>query len=232
MKNNQKSVTILCTLSLLISSCAPVYLPPAANIPQFSEKGETQIATHVGTNGIDVQGAHSLTNSFALMGDISLNIAPSETNSHFYGEIAGGFFKPTENILRLSAYGGLGFGDSKGESSWTFNGTVITDQAAASLFRAFLQANVGVSSQVVDFSLATRAIYLRVSYKEKDNQPVPSDPVYGFLIEPVLSLGLGSSRIKAVAQVGLSLPLSQEIDFEYNPILMSIGLQFNLKKGD
>lgn len=219
-------------LSFLFGSCAPVYLPPAAHIPQFSKKGETQIAVHAGTNGADLQAAHSLGNSFALMGTFSTNLGTGETNQHIYGEIAGGFFKPTESIVRLSAYGGFGMGTATGESSWTFNGSVITDQASASLYRAFIQGNTGVSSGIVDFGLATRLVFIGVSYSEKNFNPVPPETVTGFLVEPVLSLGLGSPVIKAVGQFGLSLPIEEQIDFEYNPILISLGLQFSLPTDD
>lgn len=87
--------------------------------------------------------------------------------------------------------------------------------------RFFVQPSIGVNYEHIELSLASRLVYLELKQEQSSQS--------AFFVEPVGTLKVGSKRIKAVSQLGLSLPLNEEeVNFYYQPFLMSIGLHVSL----
>src|SRR5687767_1839211 len=69
-RSNMKNFFLIALVALIFSACAPVYVPNSRNSPMFTKAGEFQGSIQFG-NGIDAQGAVSVTNHIGLMGNFS-----------------------------------------------------------------------------------------------------------------------------------------------------------------
>jgi hypothetical protein len=95
-------------LLLVASSCAPVYVPNVRNSPLFSKAGEFQGSVQFG-NGLDLQGAVSVTNHIGVMANYSF----AERNKNNYDpddELGYHYHKFLE--------GGLGYYENQG--NWCY----------------------------------------------------------------------------------------------------------------
>ncbi len=230
MKIRKKSF-FLGVLLVVLGSCAPIYFPPAAHVPQLTVAGESQAGIMFGFNGLDLQGAYALTDHQAMMGTVSLglgNNSSSDKTNHAYGEVAYGLYT-APGIGRFGVYGGLGAGYGQGESTWYFNGNPITSWAKGTYIRPFIQGNAGLSTGVFDLGLNLRMPWVLITYSESKNNSVPSN-ANALMMEPVLYTGVGWGPVKVYLQGGLAFPLQNQINFEYQPFIFSLGLNMHFYK--
>jgi hypothetical protein len=205
-------------LFIVFSSCAPAYVPNAINSPMFSNKGEVQASVHYGIAGLDPQVSYAITDHLGVMmnGSFADRTDSTSTNyhKHHFFEAGVGYYQKIGLIGRFEAYGGGGFGKLSAHQDvgfWVSNAEVNT-------MRFFVQPAIGLSTEVFDGSIATRLVALNMKQDSLSNT--------GLLVEPVITAKVGYRWVKAVFQFGISLPLNDEqIDFTYQPILFSIGLQ-------
>ena len=219
MKTN--SIFYLVSIVLVLGSCAPAYVPNVINSPMLSEKMDLNIAGYTGTAGYDLQGAFAITDNIGIMVNGSFADRTSDsTNSyhkHVFLEAGPGYFTKVGNSGIVEIYGGFGIGnvDSYYESS------VFTNYANATISRIYLQPGVGFISDFFDGSFTSRFALVNI------NQDQISET--GLFVEPALTGKLGYKWVKFTGQLGFSVPLNpDDIHFEYQPIMISIGLQINL----
>lgn len=223
-----KSVIIFLYLSvlLIISSCAPAYIPNVVNAPMLTNKGEFQASVHFGASGFNPQVAYAITNHFGIMANASFIDMTSDTSStsEFYYknsffEAGPGYYTNFGSRFKFGLYGGAGFGKINGD----YENEIWTSRADVQLNRFFIQPTVGMTSKIFDIGLSSRLVVVTF------NQD--SDKNTGIMIEPALTAKLGWDHIKAVGQIGLSYPLNSEsINFQYQIGLISLGIQANFGK--
>ena len=101
---------------VFLSSCAPVYIPNAVNVPLNSNKGELQIGGYAGSNGFDLQTSYAITKEIAVMlNGSTMNRTDDSTSSyhkHGFGEAAMGYYNSFDQAGRFEIFAGYGVGSS------------------------------------------------------------------------------------------------------------------------
>lgn len=221
---------LLITTLILATACAPVYVPSVPNVPQLTGHGDWQASAYMGTNGIDAQGSYAITENSAVMAAISGPIVDeTNKNRHLYVEGAYGLFNRTPSQLRMSVFAGTGWGIARGDADFTVNGTTYNRVNEGQYWKPFLQGNIGLHTDLLDIGLTTRAALVAFQFAEFDGQPV-EEALASVMIEPNLYLAFGWRTVKVAAYGGLSLPMQENLAFEYNPFMLGLGLQFTLAK--
>ncbi|MBN2486455.1 MAG: hypothetical protein JXB34_10820 [Bacteroidales bacterium] len=204
-----------------VFSCTPAYIPNVVNTPLLTEKNDLNLATYTGTSGFDLQGSYALTDNIGLMINSSMsNRANDSTDNyhrHAFFEVAPGYYTNYGRIGVVEVYGGYGHG-------WVdsyYSNSYFLSYSKANVSRFFIQPGMGLTTHIFDGIASVRLVYVSIF---QDNI---SD--YGVFFEPVLTGKLGYKYLKFVGQMGFSMPvLSKEINFEYQPFLVSFGVQINL----
>jgi hypothetical protein len=224
MKTKKKIIFHALALMLIINGCAPAYVPNVINTPLLSNKGEIQAALHTGASGTDPQFAYAITDNIGIMLNGSFANRTSDTTADFHKhqfvELGTGYYTNFGERGRFETFGGFGYGKLQAE----FNNSLWNSTSDVNSSRLFIQPSIGVTTNMFDGSLSSRIVMV--------NMHQASNKSTGYFIEPVLTGKVGSRYVKAVFQFGLSLPLNSEnIAFNYQPFLFSIGLQGYLFKG-
>jgi hypothetical protein len=211
---------LILVLTLLLSSCAPEYIPNVINTPLLHNKGELQVSASAGISGFDPQAAYAVTDNFGLMLNASFSNRSSNTGSDFHKhnfvEFGLGYYKVFEEYFCFEVYGGGGFGNNQGKYT---TGWGISESNNEST-RFFVQPAIGISTEFVDLALASRLAQLSIHSDEGHFRDL--------YIEPALVLKLGYQYLKFITQVGFSVPINDNFEIDYQPFIFSIGLQANL----
>ncbi|MCD4770265.1 MAG: hypothetical protein K8R35_08870 [Bacteroidales bacterium] len=203
---------------LIISGCAPMYVPNVVNSPLLSNKGEVQTAIYGGTSGFDPQLAYAVTDNIGIMLNGSFQDQTSDTTDNFHKhqfvELGAGYYKKISEIYRIEVFGGFGLGELQAydESSIFVSHSDVTSN------RIFIQPAIGLTTKYADLGFASRFVVLNAKQGSiKSSRP---------FIEPTLSVRAGSKYVKAVFQLGYSVPLYYDniYNINYQPLLFSIGL--------
>jgi hypothetical protein len=143
-------------LALILSSCAPIYVPNIRNSPMFTKGGEVQIVGQVG-NGIDGQAAVSITKNIGVIA--SYNYIDRESGDpdsdddflrHTFAEGGIGYFENKEtNFFEIF----VGYGQGEGFSSGNFFGI---ENATGRYERYFIQPAFGFNQKTVHVSFVPR----------------------------------------------------------------------------
>jgi len=214
----RKNVIFFIAIIIAINSCAPAYVPNVINTPLLSNKGEIQAAIHTGVSGTDPQLAYALTDNIGVMLNGSFANRTSDStddfHKHQFAELGLGYYTKIGESGRFETFGGGGLGNLQAK----FDNTVWNTYADVNSYRFFIQPTIGASTNIFDGSFSSR--FVMVNLKQNSISST------GFFVEPVLTGKIGYKYVKAVIQLGFSLPLnSKNIDFYYQPFLFSIGLQ-------
>ncbi len=231
-----KRIGIAVLGGILLLSCAPVYIPNAVHSPLFSEKGEIDFSGDIGSNGVDAQFAISPVNHFALMLNGSyMNDTPDDTSYqdyhwHLYGEAGAGYYMRFGSVLRFEAFAGFGMGEAETLDEYTFFETDQSILAKGYYQRAFIQPAIGAVTPIFEGGLALRMCYVHFSrFVANDEEAVIEEEVQedNVFLEPVLYARIGWKWIKFQIQGGFSYPVSKEIVFAHQPLLLSMGIHFH-----
>jgi hypothetical protein len=235
MKKNGLIVVVL--VSLIISSCSPLYVPSTRNAALFRDAGEFQGSLHFG-QGIDAQAAVSVSKHIGLMGGynyVSRNTADdsdSDYIKHTSWEGAVGYYENSDKIVYefFGGYGrgeGTAFGDYFGVSNARANGTYA---------KLFIQPSVGSNHRIFNWIVTARVSHIDFdniySFDETTQAALPPknpDPV--LFIEPSFTgrVFFGKSPIYSQFQAGFSYTTQGETVFDYEPFHFSFG--FGLRLG-
>lgn len=222
--NHFLAITVVAVL--LLPGCAILYVPPAAQTPQFQQRGDFHGAIATGINGFDFQGAYAPLNGLGTWGSLSLQGGHND-HHHTYGEVAAGWFLPSSNALVLGVYGGIGLGSARGENTWIFNGSQQTEIAHGTYVRPFLQGNIGAHTDIVDVGLAFRAAHVTMKFEDNSTGSLPTTSSSNFL-EPIFYLGIGPVPVKFTLQAGWSYLQDYRSDFDFQPFIFSLGVSVDL----
>jgi len=218
---------------LIATSCAPVYVPNARNAPMFKEGGEMQLNAQLsGTRGYEAQAGVAVSNHVGIISNIAYAKSSSTTEDddyfrHSFFEGGIGYFDNSEKFA-FEVYAGYG----KGRGTVDGDFEIFDDpdggevRVRSRYQRFFIQPAIGSNHRrifnwtgvlrmsVVDFTSFT---------SDGVEADLNADPV--LFIEPAFigKLNFGQTGIYANFQAGLSFP-RQEIDFDYEPVFVSIGL--------
>jgi len=222
MKPRTLSFLLFVSLILLLNSCAPAYVPNVLNAPMLTNKKEVQVALHAGTSGFDPQVAYAITNHLGVMANASFMDQTSDStdsyHKHGFIEFGAGYYTNFARRFKFETFAGAGFGKIEAE----YDNGQWTSFSQVDVKRYFIQPTLGITSKVIDFGISARVALVNM------NQGAES--ITGLMLEPAATLKLGWDHLKAVAQVGVSAPFNKDINFNYQPFLISLGLQGNFGK--
>lgn len=212
-----KSAIAIYLLITVLSGCAPVYIPNVINTPLLSEKGNVNANINTGVSGIDPQVAVAVTDNIGIMlnGSFANRTSDSSANFHQHNfvELGGGYYTKLGEQGRFEAFGGYGMGSIKTE----YYNNLWNSFADVNSQRIFVQPAIGATTEVFDGSFATRFVFVNL---KQDNIRYNS-----LFFEPVLTAKMGYKYVKATCQLGLSFPINAPLQFDYQPFIISIGLQ-------
>jgi hypothetical protein len=221
-------------IMLIATSCAPVYVPNARNSPMFTKAGEVQGSMQFG-NGLDLQGAVSITNHIGLMANYSY--ADRNTSSfdsdyedtyhhHKFFEGAIGYYENDGNwCYEVFAGYGQGEGASVDEYSW-WGGQ--TGRATGRFERYFIQPAFGLNKKVMHVSFVPRISIVDFSEFTNDVLTYSVDEDPRVFIEPAVigRVNLMDNHLFFVFQAGFSFPATSNLYYDYRPFQFSTGMGF------
>ena len=224
-------------LLLLASACSPVYVPNARNAPLFTKSGEFQGSIQF-INGLDVQGAVSVTDHIGLMGNFSYEKRDSaqtnfydEDNYHYHRFFEGGIgYFESVGKWTFEVFGGYGRGVAAGEgdSYWISN---FGSHSKGKYERYFLQPTFGFNKKVVHIAFVPR--FALVDFKEfrEPNGVIHKDrfdPTFFFEPAVVGKVNLLENRLFFTFQAGFSIPSGFNTYFDYRVGQITTGLGFRI----
>jgi hypothetical protein len=225
-------------LALVISSCAPVYVPNARNSPLFTKAGEFQGTIQFG-NGIDAQGAIAVTNHIGLMGNFSYADDKSpdpndfdDYHRHKFFEGGIGYYE-NEGKWCYEIFAGYGRGEGSSYDTYDFFGTSTGDpiRATGKFERFFIQPAVGLNKKVMNVSFVPRISL--VDFTEFSSADAVStyiandDPKVFFEPAVVGRVNLMNNRMFFTFQSGFSIPITKTY-YEYRPFYVATGVGFRI----
>jgi hypothetical protein len=233
---NQSQSVILIAILLICSGCATVYVPNAAHTPLMEEQGEVHVSAHFGSQGGDLQLGYALTDQFGIIAGISgrenTNQDGEETGNHTFGEAGVVWFPDIHQRLKNEFIGGIGLGNAKGESSFSFmnpQGEYEKRTAKGDFYRIFVQSNTALTSSVVTTGIATRLAFVNFyNYELTGSQQAIRNRTSALFFEPAAFVRLGFRNVKFESQVGISRPIGdfRNIAFDYEFMRASFGVHF------
>jgi len=244
----QNALAVLALFSLL-TGCAPCYYAPNAhNVPVFSEKGQGNgtFSFQFGplTQGWNVQGALAVSDHIGIMGNYNhyngteYSLFNEDNYTSFkcnMGEFGMGYYYPFSGMFVFETYGGLGGSRVNAEyNKWdgNFNGT-----ASIGTTSYFIQPSIGFYKKNIRLAFSSR--FRLLNFRDVDFSPglnIETKTVFNDLdhlspqgfFEPAFTFRAGGEKVKFQAQVGLSIIMSQDYIFEYDPLNINFGIVFCL----
>ena len=224
-------------LALVISSCAPVYVPNARNSPLFTKAGEFQGSIQFG-NGIDAQGAIAVTNHIGLMGNFSYadNKSPDpddidDYHRHKFFEGGIGYYE-NDGKWCYEIFAGYGKGEGSSYDTYDFFDYSSDPLRATGKFeRFFIQPAFGLNKKIMHVSFVPRITLVDFKEFSSDAAVAPyiaaDDPKVFFEPAVIGRVNLMDNHMFFTFQGGLSLPISKTY-YEYRPVYISTGIGFRI----
>ncbi|HEY9046139.1 MAG TPA: hypothetical protein VIN08_09595 [Ohtaekwangia sp.] len=232
----QKILLSACVILLLASSCAPVYVPNLRNSPLFTKGGEFQGSMQVG-NGLDLQGALSVSNHIGIMANYSFEDRSNNTNQnddddyHQHKFLEGGIgYYENDGIWCYEIYGGYGKGEASSYADYSFF-SAGTSKATGKYERFFVQPAFGINKKVMHVSFIPRFSVVNF-YQFKDD--VTGTVVTNVnssakvFVEPAVMgrVNLANNHIFFTFQAGATIVASPDVYFEYRTFQLGTGVGF------
>lgn len=217
-------------IALVVSSCAPVYVPNIRNTPMFTKGGEFQLAAQIG-NGIDGQMAVSVTNHFGVMANYS-HIDRNTSNAgddddflrHKFFEGGLGYFGQDEEMF-WEVFAGYGKGE--GFSPGNFFGV---ENADGKYERYFIQPSFGVNKKEIHLAFVPRVSI--VDFNEytlgSNTFTVNEEPKVFFEPAFVMRGNTAKNLFFFTLQAGMSVSLSEDVYFDHRRFQFATGLGLRL----
>lgn len=219
-------IVLFVIVAALGQSCAPVYIPTNSNVPLFTEEGEMQLSAYQGSNGLAAQGAVSVTDHLAVIGNFGYSVYEDEDKHKDRKQTAGalgvGYFSTFSKAGKVEVYGGYGKGKS---SAYDFFGHGDNLKTEAKFDQWFLQGNIGLGNEIVEGALSYRLSYLHFhEVKVLGASGVSYGAMEELMMEPSFTFRVGSEKLKFVTQAGLTFPYDNYAKFDYQPFYISFGI--------
>lgn len=217
---------------LMVSACAPVYVPNLRNSPMFTKGGEFQASAQIG-NGLEAQSAYAVTEHFGVMANFAyINQTDPEAEKdyhrHQFVEGGAGYFSNKDNSF-FEVYAGYGRGKGSTFDGFEFFGPQSV-AATGRYERYFLQPAFGVNKDEINVSFAPR--FSMVDFYEFATEvnatPIHENPKFFF--EPAI-IGRGNfanNHAFVTFQAGASLSMNESIYFDRRTFTVGLGLGLRL----
>lgn len=224
-------------LLMVATSCAPVYVPNVRNSPLFTKAGEFQGSMQFG-NGLDLQGAVSVSNHIGVMANYSFaernkndyTVDDDDNGYHYHKFFEGGlgYYENKDNwCYEIFAGYGRGEGASYDQYEWLGLQSAV---ATGKYERYFLQPAFGLNKKIMHVSFVPRVSLVDFTSFSNDvvAYPVNEDPI--IFIEPAVvgKVNLADNHFFFTFQAGFSFPAATTAYFEYRPFQLSTGIGFRL----
>jgi len=218
------------------TSCAPVYVPNARNSPLFTRAGEFQSSIQFG-NGLDLQGAVSVTNHIGLMANYSYGDRkgdPYDTDHlddyhhHKLFEGALGYYENQGNWC-YEVFAGYGRGEGASYDTYSWWGSQA-ERATGKYERYFIQPAFGLNKKIMHVSFVPRISLVNFTEFTNDVVSYPVDNDLRVFIEPAVigRVNLMENHMFFVFQAGVSFPATSNLYYEYRPFQFSTGMGFRI----
>ncbi|MCW5912713.1 MAG: hypothetical protein KIT62_16710 [Cyclobacteriaceae bacterium] len=228
-------------LGLLATGCSPLYIPNTRNVPLFREQGEVQ-GTILISNGAEAQAAVAVTDNIALMVNGSflrqkISEPDNYTRSHVFAEGGIGYYKANRRS-RLEIFAGYGLGKGTSFAQYYFFTPTFGQKdlvATGKYSRIFIQPSIGQNNRRFNLAFTPRISIVNFSeFSSNDNDPANPTAVHkptekpGLFIEPALTGRFPlAGNLQGMFQLGLNVPLKSDNYFDYVPLQVAFGIQFN-----
>lgn len=227
---------------ILLSHCAPVYVPNTRNVPLFSKASQYQGTVRLGTSGLDIQTAGSVTNHFALTANYAYhwhsdyrspgyNKFFSNHEYKFYEGGLGYFWKDDNYKCEVFAGYGKGWGITEDEDHYD---DYEIDEIRGKYERFFVQPSLGVQLSMVEVAFTCRLSFVDFSELTVHGGPKKNPHSLAF-IEPSATARFNlSKRFFFVAQGGGNqlLTMKRVYGLDHAGLIFSIGTGFKLGAKD
>jgi len=219
---------------LVASSCAPVYVPNARNSPLFTKAGELQGSVQFG-NGLDLQGAVSVTKHIGLMANYSYadrKSNPYDTDNldeyHYHNFFEGGVgYYENQGNWCYEIFAGYGKGEGASYDTYAWWGSQ-SERATGKYERYFIQPAFGLNKNIMHVSFVPRISIVNFTEFSNDLVTYPIDDNPRVFIEPAVigRVNLMENHLFFVFQAGVSFPATSNLYYEYRPFQFSTGMGF------
>lgn len=245
MKNILRKLLFFGLAGFALSSCKVMYKPNMQNVPLFKEQGEFRATI----NTSNLQVAYAVSENIAVLANgyyqaptwtLESGYSSAEFNTkRLFVEGAAGYFNNFEENAVVEVYGGAGFGNIRFDEVYTdlqdpANNHTNTLQASA--IKAFIQPNIGITSENIDFGFSSRLVGLKFTsitsnysledIYEAQLQDVIDESMF-FFFEPALTFRAGYKWVKFHSQLQYSVKLNNQV-LDYNPFGFNIGIHVNI----
>lgn len=226
--------SLLALVVVVLTSCAPAYLPNSRNVSLFREQGEAMVTAAAGT-AFELQSAYALTDHIGVMANGAIfNKKQSDggvdyNRNYLFGEGGLGLFGKNRTI-RYEVYGGYGLGRGTSyKGYYFFNQNGAKPVVASGKFtRLFLQPTVGTNHK--NFNLAFSFRLSMVDFTEFESSGLVVKPKEDFqlFVEPALT---GTFRLKGnlrgFFQININNPVPSDPYFDFVNFQTSVGIQLH-----
>ena len=229
--------TLILVAVILLSSCAPMYVPNTRNVLMFDGQGEFKGMVAVGT-GVDVQGGVSISDNVGLMGNYSFinetsndPLDPNQTFKRKGNYIDGGigYFKSNRNN-RFELYVGYGLGKGTTTGQYGFLGLPQQERIVTGKYnKIFLQPSFGTNNANFNLFFTPRISY--VTFTEFQTGVIIEEPDENghLFFEPAVTARFKmAGNLFGNFQVGLNAAMPNDAFFDHVPLQASFGVQLHL----
>jgi len=227
----------LMLIMLIAAGCAPVYVPNARNSPLFTQAGEFQGSLGIG-NGIDIQGAASITNHIGVMANysyerrnsddyyLSANVDNDDYHYHQFFEGGLGYFE-NQGKWCYEVFAGYGKGEGASYDSYQWN-TGQSKVATGKYDRFFIQPAFGMNKNIFHISFIPRISIVDFKEFSDDVGSYKIDGHPAIFFEPAVSgrVNLMRNHFFFGFQLGMAVPVSSDVFYDRRPVQFSTGIGF------
>lgn len=239
------SIYAILSIIAVLASCAPAYIPNKANVGFFKEKGELHGEIATGTSGYDPQVAYAATDHIAVVANASFRNSPFESKvsvgeesftytgkkKHQIYEMGIGYYDTNDSGLTFEVIGGYGMGrvsdmEVSGLNFRMTNKNTLklvdgeTALLSADFKKWFIQPTIGITHENVDFGVTSKFSNVRMT--------ILNERYNDWFFEPVATLRFGIESVKLTSQLGISIPMSGEINYVWQPFMFSMGIMVDV----
>lgn len=229
--------SLILPLIVLISSCAPMYVPNSRNTPLFTGQGEFQAAAQIGT-GVDLQGALALTDNIGVIGSYSIlnetrNDPQDQTQTfkrkHKFFEGGIGYYKASRD-RRIELYVGYGQGEGTTTGQFGFLGLPQQERIVTGRYnRIFLQPSIATNKRGFNIAFTPRVSFVTFSEFQTGTVIEKPDEKGHLFLEPAATARFRlAGNLFGNFQIGLNAAMPNDAFFDHVPLQASFGVQLHL----
>jgi hypothetical protein len=233
-----KTQLFVLSIGLLLGACAPIYRQSVVHAPLYQEQGDFSASVHTGMNDVDVHVGGAILNNLGLVvsgstinqgSDYMTEVLKYRSN---HMQIMPGYFVKTNNWL-FEFYGGYGFGYSEIDLNQTYyleDFTFANSYIRGNYSQILLQPGIGFTSNFFDIAFHVRTMLNQYHQSAETSEDLALVKNMQSFITPTITTRFGYKYAKMMIQVGLMAPMRPNNVNEYNPLNISVGMHFDIRK--